>query len=44
LSAHESQEEHDQLQALGAKEVVVKPFIPAALVKKVQKLIKEGKI
>jgi len=44
LSSHEDQKVHDQVQALGAKEVVVKPFTPAALVKKVKGLIKEGKI
>lgn len=44
LSSHESQEDHNQAQALGAKEVVIKPFAPADLVKKVKELIKEGKI
>ena len=44
LSAHENQEDHAQVQALGAQEVVVKPFKPADLVKKVEALVKEGKI
>ena len=44
LSAHENQEDHAQARALGAQEVVVKPFKPADLVKKVDDLVKEGKI
>ena len=44
LSSHEDQQVHDQVQALGAEEIVVKPFTPADLVKKVKGLIKEGKI
>ena len=44
LSSHEDQQVHDQVQGLGAEEVVVKPFTPADLVKKVKNLIKEGKI
>ena len=44
LSSHEDRQVHDQVQGLGAEEVVVKPFTPADLVKKVKGLIKEGKI
>ena len=44
LSSHEDKQVRDQVQGLGAEEVVVKPFTPADLVKKVEGLIKEGKI
>ncbi len=44
LSVHESKEKHEQVIALGAQEVFIKPFNTAELVKKVESLIREGKV
>ena len=42
LTAHESAEDDAQVKSLGAKGMVIKPFNPAELIKKLQTLAREG--
>ena len=44
LSAHEGSEKHEQVKLLGAQEVMIKPFIAADFMKKIENLVKEGKV
>jgi len=44
LSSCENEQDHAQAKLLGAKEVMIKPFTPGALVKHIQELLKEGKL
>ena len=44
LSAHEGADKHEQVKLLGAQDVMVKPFIAADFLKKVEGLLAEGKV
>lgn len=44
LSARENADLHAEVRALGASDVMVKPFSPPDLVKKIESLVQEGKI
>jgi CheY-like chemotaxis protein len=44
LSARENPDLHAEVRALGASDVMIKPFSPPDLVKKIETLVQEGKI
>lgn len=44
LSAHEGSEKHDQVKLLGAQDVMVKPFVAADFLKKIEGLVRDGKV
>ena len=44
LTSHESAEKRDLALGLGAGEVMIKPFNAAALIKKIEGLIQQGKV
>ncbi len=44
LTSHESTEKRDLALGLGAAEVMIKPFNAAALIKKIEGLILQGKV